>query len=160
LCRFILFLLHVKESLLSSYQVENIKCKLVLIDNLNMSMEQIATSLPFVGGKKTTPQHPLGPLTANEIKESAGLIKGLWPSNTSIQFKSITLQEPNKAELLPFLEAEHAGQQTPAIERRSFVVYYIRNTVSYQKPYWLGERLVELVLEPGRIKVWQKWDGG
>lgn len=123
-------------------------------------MEQIATSLPFVGGKKTTPQHPLGPLTANEIKESASLIKGLWPSNTSIQFKSITLQEPNKAELLPFLEAEHAGQQTPAIERRSFVVYYIRNTVSYQNPYWLGERLVELVLEPGRIEVWQKWDGG
>jgi primary-amine oxidase len=96
-------------------------------------MEQIPASLPYVGGKKATLQHPLGPLTANEISESAALIKGLWPSNTNIQFKSITLQEPNKADLVPFLEAEHAGQQTQAVERRSFVVYYIRNTVSFPK---------------------------
>jgi primary-amine oxidase len=95
-----------------------------------MSTEQVPTSLPFVGGKKVTLQHPLGPLTASEISESASLIKGLWPSNTNIQFKSITLQEPSKTDLVPFLEAEHAGQQTPAVERRSFVVYYIRNTVS------------------------------
>ena len=94
-----------------------------------MSTEQIATLLPFVGGKKSAVQHPLGPLTANEISVSAGLIKGLWPSNTNIQFKSITLHEPAKADLVPFLEAEHAGQQTPAVERKSFVVYYIRNTV-------------------------------
>ena len=95
-----------------------------------MSVEQIATSLPFVGGKKTTPQHPLGPLTASEIKESSQLIKALWPSDVNLQFKSITLREPAKAELLPFLAAEHNGQQTPTIERRSFVIYYLRNTVS------------------------------
>jgi primary-amine oxidase len=99
-----------------------------------MSLDQVFTSLPFVGGKKdkASPQHPLGPLTANEISESATLIKALWPSNTNIQFKTITLQEPTKAELLPFLEAEHAGRQTHVIERRSFVVYYLRNTVSLQ----------------------------
>ena len=95
-----------------------------------MSTEQAPVSLPFVGGKKATLQHPLGPLTANEIKESAKLITGLWPSNTNLQFKSITLQEPNKADLIPFLEAEHDGRQTPTVERRSFVIYYIRNTVS------------------------------
>lgn len=95
-----------------------------------MSTEQVPVSLPFVGGKKATPEHPLGPLTASEITESARLIKGLWPSNTNIQFKSITLQEPNKADLVPFLAAERAGKSTPTIERRSFVVYYIRNTVS------------------------------
>ena len=105
-----------------------------------MSTEQIQTSLPFVGGKKATLQHPLGPLTASEISESASLIKGLWPSNTNIQFKSITLQEPAKADLVPFLEAEHTGRQTPAVERRSFVVYYIRNTVSiFSKPVVLSE---------------------
>ncbi|KAF4619083.1 hypothetical protein G7Y89_g14764 [Cudoniella acicularis] len=92
-----------------------------------MSVEQIATSLPIVGGK-TDIQHPLGPLTAGEITETARLIKGLWPSNINLQFKSITLQEPNKAELIPFLAAEHKSQPTPTIERRSFVVYYIRNT--------------------------------
>jgi primary-amine oxidase len=94
-----------------------------------MSTEQIPVPLPFVG-KKTTPQHPLGPLTANEISESSRLIKSLWPSSTNIQFKVITLQEPSKADLTPFLAAEHAGQQTPSIARKSFVVYYIRNTVS------------------------------
>lgn len=105
-----------------------------------MSTEQIQTSLPFVGGKKATLQHPLGPLTASEISESASLIKGLWPSNTNIQFKSITLREPAKADLLPFLGAEHAGRQTPSVERRSFVVYYIRNTVSvFSKPVVLSE---------------------
>jgi primary-amine oxidase len=95
-----------------------------------MSTEQVPVSLPSVGGKKVPVQHPLGPLTASEISESSRLIKSIWPSNTNIQFKSITLQEPNKADLIPFLAAEHAGKTTPTIERRSFVVYYIRNTVS------------------------------
>lgn len=95
-----------------------------------MSTEQISVSLPYVGGK-TAPQHPLGPLTAGEISESARLIKSLWPSNTNLQFKVITLKEPYKTELVPFLASEHAGQSTPTIERKSFVVYYIRNTVSF-----------------------------
>jgi primary-amine oxidase len=95
-----------------------------------MSVLNAPVPLPLVGGKNSSLQHPLGPLTAAEISESARLIKGLWPSNTDIQFKSITLREPNKADLTPFLAAEHAGQPTPNIERRSFVVYYIRNTVS------------------------------
>ncbi|EHK97718.1 putative Copper amine oxidase 1 [Glarea lozoyensis 74030] len=94
---------------------------------IQMSVEQIATSLPIISGK-STPQHPLGPLTASEIKESSRLIKSAWPSDVNIQFKSITLQEPQKAELLHFLAAEHSGQATPTIERRSFVVYYLRNT--------------------------------
>ncbi|RDW68121.1 hypothetical protein BP6252_09517 [Coleophoma cylindrospora] len=85
------------------------------------------TSIP-VRGAKLTPQHPLGPLTASEIQESARLIKGFWPSATDIQFKSITLQEPKKTDLVPFLAAEKATSELPFIERRSFVVYYIRNT--------------------------------
>jgi len=95
-----------------------------------MSTEQIETSLPIVSGKKTKLEHPLGPLTASEITRSASLVKELWPSNTSIQFKAVTLQEPNKADYLPYLEAERTGKQAPVIDRRSFVAYYIRNTVS------------------------------
>jgi primary-amine oxidase len=92
-----------------------------------MSTEQVLVSLP----KNTaTPQHPLGPLTAGEISESARLIKGSWPSNTNIHFKSITLQEPKKAKLVHYLAAEHSGRLPPTIERKSFVLYYIRNTVS------------------------------
>jgi len=95
-----------------------------------MSTEQVPVSLPFISTKKVTPQHPIGPLTASEISESSRLIKSVWPENTNIQFKVITLQEPKKVELAPFLAAENTGQQTPTIDRRSFVVYYIRNTVS------------------------------
>jgi primary-amine oxidase len=88
-------------------------------------------SLPFVGASKTLEmaQHPIAPLTASEITDSSRLIRELWPANTNLQFKVITLQEPNKAELLPFLAAEHEGRRPSPIERRSFVVYYIRNTV-------------------------------
>ncbi|TVY34736.1 Copper amine oxidase [Lachnellula occidentalis] len=89
---------------------------------------EISTPLPIVGGKQASPQHPLGPLTASEITNSSQLIKSLWPTNTNIQFKSITLQEPSKAELVPFLAAEKTAQATPTIDRRSFVIYYIRNT--------------------------------
>jgi primary-amine oxidase len=90
-------------------------------------------SLPFVGASKNlgTVQHPIAPLTASEITDSSRLIRELWPSSTNLQFKVITLQEPNKAELLPFLAAEHEGRRPSPIERRSFVVYYIRNTVRY-----------------------------
>lgn len=95
-----------------------------------MSTEQVPVSLPFVGGKKLTPQHPLGQLTAEEIKESSRLIATCWPTQTNIHFKIITLSEPKKSELVPFLAAEHSGQATPTIERRSLVIYYIRNTVS------------------------------
>lgn len=98
-----------------------------------MSMEQIPVTLPHVGAKKTTTlQHPIGPLTASEISASSKLIKEQWPQGTDIQFKVITLKEPNKSELVPFLAAEHAGHTLPfeSIDRRSFVNYYIRNTVS------------------------------
>ncbi|KAL2063837.1 hypothetical protein VTL71DRAFT_4331 [Oculimacula yallundae] len=94
-----------------------------------MLQEQILSSLSLGGGgKATVPEHPLGPLTAREINESAKIIKSLWPENTNVQFKVITLQEPNKADLVPFLAAERAEKSTPTIERRSFVVYYLRNT--------------------------------
>ena len=96
-----------------------------------MSTEE-SDALPIVGGKKafTTSEHPLGPLTASEILESSRLIRTQWPSNTDIQFKVITLREPNKADLADFLVAERAGKKTPQVERKSLVVYYLRNTVS------------------------------
>lgn len=88
-------------------------------------------SLPYVIAAKTTQmaQHPIAPLTASEITDSSRLIRELWPANTNLQFKTITLREPDKSELLPFLVAEHEGREASPIERRSFVVYYIRNTV-------------------------------
>lgn len=104
------------------------------------SMEQTpTTTLPFVGGaKQPVPQHPIGPLTAAEITRSASLVRAFWPANTDLQFKAITLVEPPKAELLPYLQAERRGEKPAPLERRGFVIYYIRNTVSEDSPEWWG----------------------
>lgn len=95
-----------------------------------MSTDQVPVSLPLVGGNKTGLEHPLGPLTAGEILQSSKIVKGLWPTEVTIQFKTVTLQEPEKAELVPFLNAEHSGSPLPKVDRKSFVVYYLKNTVS------------------------------
>ncbi len=73
--------------------------------------------------------HPLGPLSAQEITQGADLIKASWPAGTDCHFKAVTLQEPAKAELVPYLNAERVGQTPTDIDRRAFVVYYFRGTV-------------------------------
>ncbi|ROW03854.1 hypothetical protein VPNG_07256 [Cytospora leucostoma] len=79
-------------------------------------------------GKKTAAPHPLGPLTGAEITQSSGLIRAQWPEGTGFQFKVVTLLEPVKDELVPYLDAEKAGQTPEPIDRKSQVVYYLRNT--------------------------------
>jgi len=73
--------------------------------------------------------HPIGPLSGHEIERSSALIRKAWPGDTRFQFKVITLLEPAKAELIPYLDAERKGQKHRDIDRRAFVVYYLRNTV-------------------------------
>ncbi|KAG9247482.1 copper amine oxidase [Calycina marina] len=95
--------------------------------------EQIISSLPLVVGEKKskaiqTTQHPLGPLTASEILESSRLIKQEWPSITDVNFKAITLRDPKKAGLAPYLEAERIGQKSSSPARKSFVLCYLRKT--------------------------------
>lgn len=74
--------------------------------------------------------HPLSPLTAFEISTSSQLIHRLYPPRTDLHFKAVTLLEPVKAQIVSYLEAEQARAKKPSIERKSFVCYYIRNTVS------------------------------
>ena len=93
-----------------------------------MSTEQMPTA-PMAEVTKKMAAHPLCPITSSEIKRSAELIKSCWPPKTNFHFKAITLEEPAKAELVPYLEAEHKGARLPRIDRRTFVSYYIRNTV-------------------------------
>ena len=73
--------------------------------------------------------HPLCPLTASEITRTADLIHSVWPSNVELRFKVITLLEPAKKSFIPYLEAEHGGRPLTQIARKSFVSYYLRNTV-------------------------------
>jgi primary-amine oxidase len=79
---------------------------------------------------KQSVAHPLCPLTASEITRTAEIMRSVWPSNIDLRFKVITLQEPPKKEMVPFLEAEHSGRALPSLARKAFVSYYLRNTVS------------------------------
>ena len=74
--------------------------------------------------------HPLSPLDPSEITKCSQLISAAWPQNTELSFKTITLLEPPKRILVPYLEKEHNGLPREAIERKAFVTYYLRNTVS------------------------------
>ena len=85
---------------------------------------------PVAEALKQSVSHPLCPITASEIKNTAQLIRRLYPSKTELQFKAITLEEPLKAQLAPYLQAEHQGARLPKIDRKAFVSYYLRNTVS------------------------------
>ncbi|KAI1566616.1 TynA Cu2+-containing amine oxidase, partial [Pyrenophora tritici-repentis] len=77
--------------------------------------------------------HPLAPLSASEIKNAAAIIKASWPAHTELYYKAITLQEPPKTEVLKYLEAEHNGKPLPAISRKAFINYYIRNTNKFHE---------------------------
>ena len=93
-----------------------------------MATEPVSSSLPIRVAAQTH-SHPLSPLNAAEIKISSQLIQGLYPAGTKFIYKQITLHEPLKAQLAPYLDAEHASKPTAAIDRKAFVTYYIRNTV-------------------------------
>jgi len=87
------------------------------------------TTLPIRSSKQSQ-THPFAPLSRDEIRSASGLVQSQWPENTDLQFKAITLEEPAKSEAIPYIEAENAGKTSPSIDRRAFVSYYIRKTVS------------------------------
>ena len=78
---------------------------------------------------KPTVAHPLCPLSAAEISRASELVQSKWPAKTSLQFKTVTLEEPPKSILVPYLDAEHNAAPLPSIDRKAFISYYIRNTV-------------------------------
>ncbi|KAF2101556.1 hypothetical protein NA57DRAFT_34414 [Rhizodiscina lignyota] len=89
---------------------------------------EVISSAPAIRTVKYTAKHALEPLNAEEITGAANLVKSVWPSQTDIHFKVVTLHEPPKADVIPYLEAEHSGRPLPFIARKVFVNYYIRNT--------------------------------
>lgn len=65
----------------------------------------------------TTPPHPLAQLSADEFRRARDIVRALHGSDTSIFFRAISLSEPAKADLTPFLEAEHSGNLTADTKR-------------------------------------------
>lgn len=106
---------------------------------MTMSVEQTSPVTLSAGLSKKTPSHPLSPLTASEITRASALIRALYPPKIDLHFKAVTLEEPEKAHLVPYLEAEYQGRRLPSLERKAFVCYYIRNTVRpliHNDPRW------------------------
>ncbi|KAF2007923.1 hypothetical protein P154DRAFT_453216 [Amniculicola lignicola CBS 123094] len=97
-----------------------------------MSAETVAT-FPTARLAKSVATHPLAPLSATELASAAAIIKASWPAHTDLYFKAVTLEEPPKSEVLPYLEAEHNGQSLPPVSRRAFINYYIRNTSKFHE---------------------------
>lgn len=72
-------------------------------------------------GKQTVPRaHPLQILSESDIKQSVAILKDILSKETELsveglRFKNISLHEPPKKLLLPYLDAEAAG--VPASQR-------------------------------------------
>ncbi|KAF2772625.1 hypothetical protein EJ03DRAFT_266575 [Teratosphaeria nubilosa] len=98
-----------------------------------MTTESFSSSSLPVRPAKQSNAHPFAPLSADEIRNAAALIRAQWPDNTQFHFKTITLREPAKAEAIPYLEAEFHDSPLPSIDRRSFVNYYLRNTNKFHE---------------------------
>lgn len=103
-----------------------------------MSTYQVSWAPSAVVSKKMV-NHPLSPLSASEINRSSQLIRALYPSQINLHFKAVTLDEPKKAQLIPYLDAEHDGRAVPSLDRKAFLCYYIRNTVSTSMQSESGE---------------------
>ncbi|KAL3446018.1 copper amine oxidase [Aspergillus insuetus] len=73
--------------------------------------------------------HPLCPLSGGEIATASRIIQNLWPPSVNLRYKVITLDEPPKKELAPYLSAIRAGARVQSQpDRKAFVAYYIRQT--------------------------------
>src|SRR5579862_768599 len=59
--------------------------------------------------------HPLDPLTADEITAASAALRAAYPADSPIHFKAVTLEEPAKAALVAFLDAEHKGSPLPIV---------------------------------------------
>ena len=81
--------------------------------------------------------HPLHSITSTEIAKAAALLKSILSKRDAVEgitsklrFKNISIQEPPKALLLPYLDAEAAGvpiDQRPFVPRCVAVVWSSNN---------------------------------
>uniref|UniRef100_A0A093VM82 Amine oxidase n=1 Tax=Talaromyces marneffei PM1 TaxID=1077442 RepID=A0A093VM82_TALMA len=77
--------------------------------------------------------HPLDPLTPQEISLAAHIVRNSFPSNDLI-FRAITLWEPPKKELIPYLEAERLKEQPPSPPPRiAQVLFYVDKATQFRR---------------------------
>lgn len=88
--------------------------------------------------------HPLDQLSSDEIRSAAGIIRQARPKGTSIIYRTITLEEPAKATLIPFLELEHQGKLSPWTERPPRLARVLHDVIGQDKNVDLYESVVNV----------------
>lgn len=71
--------------------------------------------------------HPLDPATAAEIERATGIVKDSF-NGIQLHFKAAGLEEPSKADLIRYLDAERNDGDLPSLPRTIFVMWYIKRT--------------------------------
>lgn len=99
--------------------------------------------------------HPLHPITAPEITQAASALKAIvrerHGESFAFRFKNISIHEPAKALLLPYLDAEAAGiplKQRPFVPRCVDVVWSSDNERTVRQSTISLDTLTEI----GRIE--------
>ncbi len=87
--------------------------------------------------------HPLGQLTINETKIARGIILNAR-GNSIIEFRAIALEEPPKAEVLAFLDAEHSGSLNSRTRRPARLARVQYDVVHADKSHEYTESVVDL----------------
>ena len=72
--------------------------------------------------------HPLDPLSPAEITSATAILRSVYPADSPIHFKAVTLDEPAKHLVLPYLDAEHKGLALPIVPRTAYILYVMVNT--------------------------------
>jgi len=90
------------------------------------------------------PPHPLEQLSVEEVNRARGIIR-LARSSLSILYRDITLEEPKKALLIPFLSAEHAGQLSPKTERPPRLVRVMYDVIATDKSVDFCDSVVNII---------------
>ena len=91
---------------------------------LSLASHEVSVTLKM---STSIPKHPLDPLTADEILKVSALLKAHSPKQ-SLHFKIITIIEPPKTQLRPFLKAERNGAIKENLTRKASSLYYHRGT--------------------------------
>ncbi|KAL3471623.1 copper amine oxidase [Aspergillus californicus] len=69
--------------------------------------------------------HPFDPITPGEITLATKILQAAFP-NVTLRYKKIDLQEPIKAEVVPYIEAERLGKPLPTKPTRLLQVLFHR----------------------------------
>lgn len=94
--------------------------------------------------KTSAVPHPLDQLSVAESDKTRDLIVAARGSGAVLQFRSIFLDEPLKKELVPFLEAEHAGSLTAQTPRPARLAKAQYDVVNSDKSHEYIESVIDL----------------